>query len=135
MDDIIDTMDMSLSKLWEIVKDREAWCAAVHRVTKSRLDLATEQQHGNLYLTAQPLSQMGLWRSSPFIVSLAWPWLDSGGSGNFYEGQTAVWAASPELGILAGALMPPDGAVPPLQLVSVRPSLRKQMEVISAHSC
>ena len=36
MDDIIDTVDMSLSKLWEIVKDREAWCAAVHRVTKSR---------------------------------------------------------------------------------------------------
>ena len=43
-------------------------------------------------------------------------------------------AASPELGILADALMPPDSSVPPLRLVSVRPSLRKQMEVISAHS-
>ena len=39
LDDIITSMDMSLSKLWQVVKDREAGCATVHGVAKSRTQL------------------------------------------------------------------------------------------------
>ena len=40
LDGITDSMDMSLSKFWEMVKDRQAWCSAVHEVTKSRTQLS-----------------------------------------------------------------------------------------------
>ena len=58
MDGIVDSMDMSLSKLWEIVKVREVWHTAVHRVAKSWTLLSVEQQLAKHLLRSWVISEI-----------------------------------------------------------------------------
>ena len=58
LDAITDAMDMNLGKLWEMVRDREAWCAAVRGVTKSRTWLSHGSQRVNKTTTAMNILKL-----------------------------------------------------------------------------
>ena len=62
LDGIINSMHMSLNKLWELVKDREVWPTPVHGLQKVGHDSVTEQQHSILSLFT--------WTASNYITSL-----------------------------------------------------------------
>ena len=72
LDGITDSMDMNLSKLWELVMDREAWRAAVHGVAKSWTDWATEL---NWTKGGHPVFQIVPFLPSPYRrMRLLWPY-------------------------------------------------------------
>ena len=62
---ITDSINMNMSKLWEIVKDREAWCAAVHGTAKSQSWLSAEHTHNRMLTSETATDDNGSYSFAP----------------------------------------------------------------------
>ena len=104
LDDITDTMDMSLSKLREMVKDREAWCAALDGVTKNQTWLRDRktQQRGKIQEVGRCSTRR---KGDSKTKALGWP-------GVHLSGMTRMWGVCKgkdgrrETGDIAHSLVP-----------------------------